>query len=107
MRKHYLLLLWLLLAHCVTATTARAEKAWPIFKGAWFDVRYPAGWKAQRGQKSATSDESTDSARFTSPDGRAEFYVFSPQWNGTPDVYDFKRETVVARKVQTRKENTA
>lgn len=33
-------------------------------------------------QKSSTSKEGFDSALFTSPDEKVQFYVFSPQWSG-------------------------
>ncbi|HEX8552838.1 MAG TPA: hypothetical protein VF681_14920 [Abditibacteriaceae bacterium] len=98
----------ILLLACVlgVAQNACARPADKLFKGAWFDVRYPAGWTAKPGQKSETSDTGVDSARFVSPDNRAEFYVFSPMWNGTPqNIYNLKNEVVVARRVQTTPED--
>lgn len=59
------------------------------FKGAWFDVEYPAAFSARGSSNSSTSDENFDSAFFTSPDGSVEFYIFSPQWTGKAD--DIKR----------------
>ena len=52
--------------------------------GAWFAIEYPRGWAVTPLARSKTSTTGYDSARFTSPDGSAEFYVFSPQWNGSP-----------------------
>jgi len=53
-----------------------------IFRGAWFDVRYPAGFTPRPSLKSSTA-EGYDSAEFFSADGTVSFYVFAPQWGGT------------------------
>ena len=68
--------------------------------GAWFKIEYPHGWKVTPLARSATSTTGYDSAKFTSPDGRAEFYVFSPQWNGSPQeiLIDPKREVLVSHR---------
>ncbi|TAK05544.1 hypothetical protein EPO33_00105 [Patescibacteria group bacterium] len=47
---------------------------WPVWRGTWFDVKYPPGFAARVGAE--------DSAFFTSPDGKVEFYVYSPLWGG-------------------------
>ncbi len=47
---------------------------WPTWRGSWFDVKYPPGFAARAGAE--------DSAFFTSPDGKIEFYVYSPLWGG-------------------------
>lgn len=52
-----------------------------IFRGAWFDVRYPTDFTARPSLKSSTA-EGYDSAEFISPDGTIAFYVFAPQWGG-------------------------
>lgn len=72
------------------------------YKGAWFDIDYPVGWKATPLSRSTTSVTGSDSARFTSPNGDAEFYVFSPQWNGDPKevALDPKREVLVSQRVE-------
>lgn len=49
---------------------------WKLYKGEWFDIRYPAGFTTVK-----TGEE--DGVAFRSPDGDVEFYVFSPLWNGT------------------------
>jgi hypothetical protein len=49
------------------------------YKGAWFKVTYPANFTAKQ--------EGQDEASFTSPDGSAQFYVYSPQWSGDPASY--------------------
>ncbi len=54
------------------------------FSGAWFDVEYPSTFKGENSLKSYTNSEGFDSAVFTSPDGKVQFYVFSPQWSGEP-----------------------
>lgn len=53
------------------------------YKGAWFEVECPAVFSAKGSEKS-TSTEGFDSAIFTSPDGRVQFYVYAPQWHGQP-----------------------
>ena len=52
------------------------------YKGAWFDIEYPSTFKVGNSLKSATNVDGFDSATFTSPDGKVQFYVFSPQWSG-------------------------
>ena len=81
-----------------TSRTARYMK----YKGAWFDIDYPIGWKVMSYGRSASSTRGSDSVRFTSPDGSAEFYVFSPQWNGNPKeiALDPIREEVVFHHVE-------
>lgn len=57
---------------------------WRTYKGAWFEIKYPAGFTARPSLKSLSFKGKFDSAFFTSADGAVEFYVFSPQWDGTP-----------------------
>jgi hypothetical protein len=73
------------------------------YHGAWFDIDYPSGWKATSLGRSISSTTGSDSARFTSPDGSAEFYVFSPQWNGDPAAIklDPRREVLVSSRTQS------
>lgn len=54
------------------------------YQGAWFSAKYPASFIAKGSMQSATDQEGFDSAIFTSPDGKVEFYVFAPQWGGSP-----------------------
>ena len=70
-----------------------ADGDWKTFKGAWFEVNYPAGFKAAASLPSRTATRGCDSAFFRSPDGRVEFYVFSPQWNGDPRDIEVKPDT--------------
>ena len=65
-------------------TTARAAQAWKTYKGAWFAVKYPAGFTVTKREANGAG---FDGASFTSPDGRVEFYVFSPQWWGKDPVW--------------------
>ena len=60
------------------------------FKGAWFDIKYPASFTAKGSIKSATSDRGYESAFFQSPDKTVEFYIFSPQWSGDPTDISLK-----------------
>ena len=69
----------------VVALSAQSRKnGWRTYKGAWFEIKYPATFKARASLKSISFDGQYDSAVFTAADGSAEFYVFAPQWNGTP-----------------------
>lgn len=65
-----------------TLQSPSQDTATRIYKGAWFDIRYPQNFTATPSLKSATNSEGFESAFFTSPDGEASFYVFSPQWSG-------------------------
>ncbi len=77
---------------------AKRSALYATHKGAWFNIDYPRGWKVQPLSRSTTSMTGSDSARFTSPNGSVEFYVFSPQWNGNPTeaALDPKRERLVS-----------
>jgi hypothetical protein len=65
----------------VSATVSGQTKT---FNGAWFDIKYPSSFTPRPSLISATSAKGYESAFFRSPDGSAEFYIFSPQWSGTP-----------------------
>lgn len=84
--KRLLLLapLVLFLGAPLQAAPRHAPKGFRSFEGAWFSVFYLAKWKASSGKNSTTSVQGADSAFFSSPDGRAQFAVYSPQWNGNP-----------------------
>ena len=72
----------LLLTISLIVPTYAADKGLSTYKGAWFDIQYPANFRVRSALTSSSSGY--DSAFFTSPDGTVEFYVFSPQWNGDP-----------------------
>jgi hypothetical protein len=55
-----------------------------VYKGAWFDIKYPSYFMVKPSIKSTQSTKGYDSVFFSSTDGGVEFYVFSPQWNGNP-----------------------
>jgi len=54
------------------------------FKGAWFEIAVPPSFTTIPSMKSSTATAKYDSAVFRSPDGKVEFYIFSPQWKGDP-----------------------
>jgi hypothetical protein len=63
------------------------KPATKTFKGAWFDIRYPAEFKAQPSLESSGVPGKFDSAYFSSQDKSVRFYIFSPQWGGlNPDI---------------------
>ena len=68
----------------VSTGNLKSATQYKTYKGAWFDIEYPENFKAENSLKSSTNTEGFDSAIFTSPDGKVQFYVFSPQWSGEP-----------------------
>lgn len=62
-----------------------------LYKGSWFDVKYPQTFSAAPNAPTTTYNGQTfvqtDEATFTSPDGSVEFFVYSPQWSGNPKTY--------------------
>lgn len=77
-----LTLLLALLAGAALAGPAKPGPGWKLYKGAWFDVYYPSVFKVVPREPGAANRP--DGASFLSPDGKVEFYVFSPQWSGNP-----------------------
>ncbi len=80
----------------------RPETGTKDFYGAFFKVSYPEDFKASPDGPMHQYPESdkeyvqTDEARFLSPDGDVEFYIFSPQWGGaTPYTDPFEGEKLV------------
>ncbi|RYX86201.1 hypothetical protein EON83_02975 [bacterium] len=99
MKRYFVLApLALSLALPVQAAPRRAPKGWKTYDGPWFSVFYPATWKATPGKAPAATGGKSDSAFFTSPDGSAQFAIYSPMWNGTPaDLnIDMKKEKQVS-----------
>lgn len=85
------------------AAPAASQPRYAAYKGAWFTVDYPKGWKVTPLSRSASSMTGSDSARFTAPDGSVEFYIFSPLWNGDPKEIslDPKCEALVSHTTQS------
>lgn len=72
----------LVLATCVVAMAAGS---WKTYTGSWFKVKVPAGFRVEpREMRMAGDRKEFDGVSCTSPDGKVEFYVYSPQWSGTP-----------------------
>jgi hypothetical protein len=92
-----------LLTFCLANGESIGTEPWPTFKGAWFEIKYPPGFKIKPGQKSSTVTPGYDSAYFISPDGTVVFYVFSPQWRGqlreTDIEIDPRREEVIEHNI--------
>ena len=87
---------------------SRGEGNWRTYKGAWFEIKYPPGFKVKPGQKSATRVDGYDSAYFVSPDNNVVFYVFSPQWQGKARQADVEinpdREVLIEQNVRKEKD---
>jgi hypothetical protein len=87
---------------------SKGEGNWRTYKGAWFEIKYPPGFKVKPGQKSATRVEGYDSAYFVSPDNNVVFYVFSPQWQGKAPKADTEinpdREVLIEQNVRKEKD---
>ena len=86
-----------------TQKTPQADK---VFKGSWFDVKYPANFIPRpispAGTRNGQATIVTDEAYFASPDEAVEFYVFSPLWGSDPDYIQVKaNEILVDEKTQT------
>lgn len=62
-----------------------------LYRGTWFDVTYPQTFSAAPKTPTSTyngqTTVETDEATFTSPDGKVEFFVYSPLWSGEPKNY--------------------
>lgn len=73
---------------------ARQEKnilTYSNYKGAWFNIEYPASFKVENSLKSSTSSEGFDSAFFTSPDGKVQFYIFRRSGAGNLGILKFSK----------------
>lgn len=75
---------------------------WPTYKGAWFSIKYPPGFRVRPSLKSRDAITGYDSAFFVSPDQEVEFYVFSPHWSGEPEDIKIKpnRELLVSENME-------
>jgi hypothetical protein len=71
------------MASGVALAAGKNGGVYKLYKGAWFDIMYPAGFTVRPSIKSSTSAEGYDSVFFASPDGKVEFYISSPQWRGS------------------------
>ncbi len=62
-----------------------------LYRGSWFDVKYPQTFsavpKAPATSHAGETVVQTDEATFTAADGAVEFFVYSPLWSGTPSAY--------------------
>lgn len=81
-----------------------ADPGWTLYKGAFFDIKYPSNFTVvKREPGNGTEPGQVDGASFKSPDGKVEFYVFSPQWSGTPTWYRKRPgESCVSYKQETK-----
>jgi len=78
-------LLATVLAGCATPA---AESAPRLYRGGWFVIAYPGDFRVEERERSASlgpESDRYDGVAFVSPDGKVEFYVFSPQWGGTSE----------------------
>ena len=84
------------------------DRVWSAYKGAWFQIKYPGSFKVCPSLKSSSAAEGYDSVFFSSSDGAVEFYVFSPQWNGSPVDIEIKpnAEQYVSQKEERRNSRT-
>ena len=101
--KTFVYLLSLLICASIASSTGLAfQGGWKTYKGAYFDIKYPADFRARGSQR--TEGERYDSAFFSAPDGSVEFYIFSPIWNGDPQDIEINEatESYVSQKTETR-----
>lgn len=85
----------------------KVQSRWLTYKGAWFEIKYPSGFRVRPSQLSSSAS-GYDSAFFTAPDASVEFYIFSPQWNGEPgDIAINSRSEVFVSQDTDRRGNRA
>lgn len=84
-----------------------------LYRGLWFDIKYPENFTATPNSPSFLAENQdvrikTNEARFLSPDGTVEFFVFSPLWGGDPfDYLKVKdREVLVSEETASSTENS-
>jgi hypothetical protein len=53
-----------------------------LFRGAWFDIMYPADFFPKIIKNSDAEADKAEAVTFSSPDKLVEFYIYSPQWGG-------------------------
>lgn len=101
MRNRVVSLLALLALLISIGPAAASQSGWRTYRGAYFEIKYPAGFSVRPSQR---SDENPDSAFFAAPDKSVEFYVFSPIWNGDPKDIEINEATeiYVSQNTQTR-----
>jgi hypothetical protein len=87
MQKQFLSSLFILTALVSQAQTKK-------FEGSFFSVSYPSNFKATK----CSDPNFCNSVTLTSPDKTVQFYIFSPQWNGEPNVSVTATEKEVSRK---------
>jgi hypothetical protein len=98
-----ILMLTLLNVPALAGTNIQGGNNWRVYKGAWFEIKYPAAFQVHPSLKSP-SGQGYDSVFFAAPDGSVEFYVFSPQWNGDPgDVAINSRNEVLVSQTSEKK----
>jgi hypothetical protein len=98
-----ILMLTLLNFAALDRTNSQGGNNWRVYKGAWFEIKYPAAFQVHPSQRSSSA-QGYDSVFFTAPDASVEFYVFSPQWNGEPgDVAINSRNEVLVSQSSERK----
>jgi hypothetical protein len=93
---------WCIGLLCLAGTSpavAQARKEWKVFNGASFKVEYPPEFAARPSLKNPTFPDFYTSAFFSSPDGAAEFYVYSFGGEGqaTDIALDPKKEVVASQ----------
>jgi hypothetical protein len=96
-----ILMLTLASVPTLSGTKAQAVNRWLTYRGAWFEVKYPATFRVRPSLRSSSSTRDYDSVFFTAPDDNVEFYVFSPQWNGTPSDIEInpQSEALVSQEI--------
>lgn len=92
----------------LVSVAAMAAGSWKTYTGAWFRVKVPTGFKVEPRELRMVGDKKEfDGVSCTSPDGKVEFYVYSPQWSGTPKWIALRPgEKQVAKKVDSGSQRT-
>jgi hypothetical protein len=88
------IILLIVLILTVPVSLESKQAGWRTYAGAWFEIKYPANFRVRPSLQSSSAS-GYDSVFFTAPDSSVEFYVFSPQWNGTPSDIELNPSTEV------------
>lgn len=82
--------------------SAGQPNGWSKFRGAFFEIGIPPGFTAKGQPDSAAGQVSA--VRMWNAAKKVEFYVFSPQWNGTADALSLVPGREVLKSRETKRE---
>ena len=84
---------------------ALAGESFNLYKGAWFDIKYPSDFRVRPSMRSQSMPGKYNSVFFVSPDKKVEFYVYSPQWSGDANDIELDERTEKASPAEVQKKD--